>query len=95
MNIAFVIDGDVVTPELNGSILAGITGKSVIELVKSWGKPMIERRISIRELADLHKAGKVTGKPLSEAACSVFGMGTAPLGAVSKNALIGHYHTTT
>ncbi|MDR0654297.1 MAG: branched-chain amino acid aminotransferase [Synergistaceae bacterium] len=60
MNIAFVIDGEVVTPELNGSILPGITRMSVIELVKSWDKPMIERRISIQELADLHKAGRVS-----------------------------------
>ncbi|MDR3164152.1 MAG: branched-chain amino acid aminotransferase [Synergistaceae bacterium] len=60
MNIAFVIDGELVTPELNGSILPGVTRKSVIELVKSWGKPMIERKISIQELAGLHKAGRVS-----------------------------------
>jgi branched-chain amino acid aminotransferase len=59
MNIFFVIDGEVVTPELNGSILPGITRKSVMALVKSWGMPMAERKISIQELADAHKAGKV------------------------------------
>jgi branched-chain amino acid aminotransferase len=58
MNIFFVIDGEVVTPELNGSILPGITRKSVIELVKSWGKPASERRISIQELYDAYKAGR-------------------------------------
>jgi branched-chain amino acid aminotransferase len=58
MNIFFVIDGEVVTPELNGSILPGITRKSVIELVNSWGMPMRERKISIQELADDYKAGK-------------------------------------
>jgi branched-chain amino acid aminotransferase len=58
MNIFFVINGEVVTPELNGSILPGITRKSVIELVKSWGMPMIERKISIQDLADAHKAGE-------------------------------------
>lgn len=59
MNIFFVIDGEVVTPELSGSILPGITRMSVIELVKSWGMPMSERKISIGELADAHKLGKV------------------------------------
>ena len=38
MNIFFVIDNEIVTPELNGSILPGITRKSVIELAKHWGK---------------------------------------------------------
>lgn len=35
MNIFFVIDGTVVTPELNGSILPGITRDSCIKLLKS------------------------------------------------------------
>jgi branched-chain amino acid aminotransferase len=59
MNIFFVIDGEVVTPELNGSILPGVTRKSVIELVKSWGMPISERKISIGELAGYYEAGKV------------------------------------
>ncbi|MDR1916457.1 MAG: branched-chain amino acid aminotransferase [Synergistaceae bacterium] len=68
MNVFFVIDGKVVTPELNGSILPGITRKSVIEVVKSWNMPVTERRITIDELAQAYKDGKV-----SEA----FGSGTA------------------
>ena len=64
----FVIDGEVVTPELAGSILPGITRKSVIELCKSWGMKVTERRITIQEVADAYKAGK-----LDEA----FGTGTA------------------
>ena len=50
MNIFFVIDGEIVTPELNGSILPGITRKSVIELARKWGDKISERRISIDEL---------------------------------------------
>jgi len=68
MNMFFVIDGEIVTPELAGSILPGITRKSVIELCKSWGMKVTERRITIQEVADAYKAGK-----LDEA----FGTGTA------------------
>ena len=69
MNIAFVIDGEVVTPSLEtGSILSGITRKSALELCRSKGIPVSERRITIQEIADAYDAGK-----LSE----VFGTGTA------------------
>lgn len=68
MNVFFVIDGEVVTPLLTGSILPGITRKSSIELLKSWGIPVTERRITAQELADASDAGK-----LDEA----FGTGTA------------------
>ncbi len=64
----FIIDGEVLTPELVGSILPGITRKSTIELCKSWGMKVSERRITIQEIADAYKAGK-----LEEA----FGTGTA------------------
>ncbi len=37
MNIFFVENGKVITPELNGSILPGITRKSIIELAKNLG----------------------------------------------------------
>jgi branched-chain amino acid aminotransferase len=59
MNIFFVIDGEVVTPELNGSILPGVTRMSVVEIVKSWGMPVSERKITIDEFAAAHKNGKV------------------------------------
>jgi len=68
MNIFFVIDDEIITPELNGSILPGITRKSVIELAKHWGQKVTERRISIDEIMDAHAAGS-----LKEA----FGSGTA------------------
>jgi branched-chain amino acid aminotransferase len=68
MNIFFVIDGEVVTPALQGSILPGITRDSVLQLGRMWGLKVAERRISIDEVL---KAGE-TGK-LQE----VFGSGTA------------------
>jgi len=68
MNIFFVIDGEVITPMLNGSILPGITRDSVIQLVKHWGMPVSERKISINEVMQAQASGK-----LSE----IFGSGTA------------------
>lgn len=68
MNIFFKIDGKVVTPMLNGSILPGITRDSVIHLCKEWGIPTEERKISIDEIDEAYKAGKLE---------EVFGTGTA------------------
>ena len=48
MNIMFVIDGEVVTPSLQGSILSGITRKSALELCRKWGMKVSERRITIQ-----------------------------------------------
>lgn len=68
MNIFFVIDNEVITPALTGSILPGITRKSAIEVCRSKGYKVTERKISIDEVAEAYKAGK-----LQEA----FGTGTA------------------
>ncbi len=70
MNIFFKIDGEVVTPALNGSILSGITRMSTIELLKKWGIPVSEKRISIQEVADAYDAGKLE---------ECFGTGTAAI----------------
>jgi branched-chain amino acid aminotransferase len=68
MNVFFVLDGELVTPEITGSILRGITRDSVLTLANSWGVPVRERRIAIQDIYDAHKAGR-----LREA----FGSGTA------------------
>lgn len=68
MNIFFVIDGKIVTPMLNGSILPGITRDSVITLCKSWGMDVEERKISVDELIDAQKSGSLK---------ECFGTGTA------------------
>lgn len=68
MNIFFVIDNELVTPMLSGSILPGITRDSVLELAKMWGIKAVERKISIDEILNAHASGK-----LQEA----FGSGTA------------------
>ncbi|WP_143595267.1 branched-chain amino acid aminotransferase, partial [Terribacillus saccharophilus] len=68
MNVFFKIDGEIVTPQLNGSILQGVTRDSVLHLLKHWGYPVTERRVSIAEVVQAQKEGK-----LEEA----FGTGTA------------------
>ncbi len=59
MNIFFRINDTIVTPELNGSILAGVTRESCIELLKSWGYKLEERQVSIDELVALAKSGEL------------------------------------
>ncbi len=68
MNVFFKIDGEIVTPALQGSILSGVTRMSCIDILRSWGMKVTERAISIDELAEAARAGK-----LEEA----FGSGTA------------------
>jgi branched-chain amino acid aminotransferase len=68
MNIFFVIDDEIITPELNGSILPGVTRKSVIELARHWNEKVSERKVSIDELFEAHAAGRLK---------EVFGSGTA------------------
>ena len=68
MNVFFIIGDEVVTPALVGSILGGITRMSIIELLRSKGYTVTERRLAVDELVEAHKAGK-----LKEA----FGTGTA------------------
>lgn len=68
MNIFFVIDGEIITPALTGSVLSGITRKSAIEICRSKGYKVTERKISIQEVAEAYDAGKLD---------EVFGTGTA------------------
>jgi len=51
MNVMFKIGDEVVTPKLTGSILPGITRKSIIELLTKEGYKVSERLLSVDELA--------------------------------------------
>lgn len=68
MNVFFKINGEVITPSLEGSILPGVTRDSTIELLKTWGVPVTERRLSIKEVFDAYDRGVLE---------EVFGTGTA------------------
>ena len=50
MNVMFKVAGKILTPDLNGSVLDGITRRSCIQLLKDWGYEVEERRISYEEL---------------------------------------------
>ena len=80
MNIFFVIDGKVVTPNLDGTILPGITRNSAITILQANGYEVEERRVGIAELVKAYKKGKLE---------ECFGTGTAavisPVGIISYN----------
>ena len=68
MNIFFVIDDVVVTPELDGSILPGVTRKSVLQLARHLKLKVEERKVPINEIVEGLQNSAVT---------EVFGTGTA------------------
>jgi branched-chain amino acid aminotransferase len=68
MNMLFVYDGKIVTSPLKGTVLDGITRRSVLTLVKEMGLEVEERALSVDEVL----AGAENGR-LTEA----FGTGTA------------------
>lgn len=68
MNLFVRIGDEVVTPPISGTILDGVTRDSALTLLREWGVPATERRVSIDEVAAAHDAGKLV---------EVFGTGTA------------------
>jgi len=83
MNIHFKINGKLITPKLGGTVLPGITRRSVIALAKEWNLDVEERRISIDEVFQAHKDGSLE---------EVFGSGTAAV--ISPVGLIHHQGNT-
>ena len=59
MNVMFKIDGEIVTPALTGSILPGITRKSILKILRDEGAKVSERLLSIDELIDVLENGKL------------------------------------
>lgn len=68
MNIMFAFENKVITPKLDGTILAGVTRDSVITLLKEWGYEVIEKDMFYLDLL-----GQISTKQIIE----VFGTGTA------------------
>ncbi|AME09319.1 MULTISPECIES: branched-chain amino acid aminotransferase [Gemella] len=75
MNIFFKIDGKFITPELNGSILPGITRDSVIKLLRSLGETVEERKLALTEVYEAYDNGKLEEVFLSGTAAVI-----APVG---------------
>ena len=68
MNVFFVINGEIITPALQGSILGGVTRLSCIEMLKAWGMTVTERAVTIDEVYAASQNGTLD---------EVFGSGTA------------------
>ncbi len=59
MNVMFKIGGTVITPALTGSVLPGITRKSCVEVLRSWGYNVEERLFSVDELTEAAENGSL------------------------------------
>ena len=87
MNLYFVHDdGSIVTPELSGTILEGITRSSIMELCGKLGHRVEERRFSVDEWREGVSSGRIT---------EVFACGTAavvtPVGRLRwRGGEVGH-----
>lgn len=68
MNICFVYDGKLITSPLHGTILDGITRRSILELARQMGVQVEERALSVDEIMDGVENGRLTES---------FGTGTA------------------
>jgi branched-chain amino acid aminotransferase len=68
MNLFVEIDGTFITPPLEGSILDGVTRRSIMTLLREWKREVIERPISVDEIERAHGEGRLQ---------EVFGTGTA------------------
>jgi branched-chain amino acid aminotransferase len=78
-NVMFVLDGKLITPSTDqNTILKGVTRDTVLTLARDWGFPVEERRVSVAEVIEGAKNGKLT---------DAFGAGTAatiaPVGSIS------------
>ena len=81
MNIFFVIDDVVYTPALNGAILHGITRDSIIKVLESQGRKVVDAPLTIDTVIEAYRAGTLQ---------EVFGAGTAAvISYVSKIAAKG------
>jgi branched-chain amino acid aminotransferase len=80
MNVMFLQGETLLTPMLSDSILDGVTRDSVLQVARDWGYHVEERRISVEEIVNLLRAGKLDG---------AFGVGTAA--TIAPISMI-HYH---
>ncbi|UCH92392.1 MAG: branched-chain amino acid aminotransferase [Candidatus Aminicenantes bacterium] len=80
MNIFFIMDNQLVTPPLTGTILPGITRQSLMEMAPGMEIEPIEKKVTIDEVVEGIESGRVT---------EVFGSGTAavisPVGRINYN----------
>ncbi len=75
MNLFFVINGKILTPETDGAILKGITRDTAIQLFRQNGYEVEVRKITIEEIMQAGQNGSLT---------EIFGAGTAAVVAKVK-----------
>lgn len=78
MNVFAVIEGELHTPALTGTILAGITRQTLLEIAQAQGMTVYERRMPIDDLLQDIQQGRCT---------ELFACGTAAI--ISPIAMIG------
>lgn len=61
MNIMFKIDGEIYTAPCVGTVLPGVTRRSIIELLKDWGYKVHEERVAIADIMKRRRRGKAGG----------------------------------
>lgn len=80
MNVLFVINGTLVTPSPEETILDGITRRSVVDIANDWGMPVEVRRVAVTEVVEALENGTLT---------EAFGAGTAatvaPISSICYN----------
>jgi branched-chain amino acid aminotransferase len=87
----FVIGDELITAPLAGTILPGVTRDSVIQLAKSWGVKVTERRLSMDEVM-----AAIADGTLREAFASGTAAIVSPVGQIcyrGKEYLIGGGNT--
>jgi branched-chain amino acid aminotransferase len=82
MNVMFLSGNTVLSPALSDSILDGVTRNSVLQVARDWGYDVQERKVSVKEIIELLKTGKLDG---------AFGVGTAA--TIAPICLIHHEGT--
>lgn len=93
MNVLFKVDGKIITPELTGSVLPGITRRSCLELLRDWGYTVEERLITAQELFDAAEAGKLEeawGSGTAAVVSPIGEMGWGDKKVVVNGGKIGH-----
>ena len=59
MNAMFLVNDTVITAPIEGTVLAGVTRDSIINLLKDWGYKVEERKIEINELMEKGRTGEL------------------------------------
>lgn len=70
-NVFVVTEEAIYTPELNDSLLAGITRDSIIKLLRNQGKNVIETKVKVKDLIKWHQEGSLREMFVSGTAATV------------------------